>query len=399
MFMYNSTWKDLLATLNGTTQPSDAIGNLTSNGTWTYTWEAGRRLAQMSKSGMTVTFAYNENGLRVRKTVTTTSAAETEFTWQGAQVMHAKTPQGRLHFYYDGSRPSHVDFNGTLYTYVYSLQGDVLGLRDGSGTLVVQYRYDAWGRQISKNGTLASTLGTANPFRYRGYIYDEEIELYYLQTRYYSPYRGRFISPDSLLGKVGAQLQHNLFCYCGNSPVNRLDITGNLYLSMELYTIALAADEDSLFDFTETIVGYKLERRLRHSAKFMCRVYSYIQKINSEDGKYENTEPMYWSFTESLKKIDMSELDLSLSIGHIDKCKICVEEEYTLPIVRFFLGRKYKVTYCIMDEYDFAYFDPIEKGLVVSIINNSLGYDMQESGIIKTYNYTVSGSFYIYYGW
>ena len=66
---------------------------------------------KMSKSGMAVTFAYNENGLRVRKTVTTTSAAETEFTWQGAQVMHAKTPQGRLHFYYDGSRPSHVDFN------------------------------------------------------------------------------------------------------------------------------------------------------------------------------------------------------------------------------------------------------------------------------------------------
>ena len=104
--------------------------------------------------------------------------------------------------------------------------GDVLGLRDASGTLVVQYRYDAWGKQISKSGTLASTLGTANPFRYRGYIYDEEIELYYLQTRYYSPYRGRYISPDSLLGKVGAQLQHNLFCYCWNKPIGLVDNAG-----------------------------------------------------------------------------------------------------------------------------------------------------------------------------
>ena len=162
--------------------------------------------------------------------------------------MHAKTPQGRLHFYYDGSRPSHVDFNGTLYTYVYSLQGDVLGLRDASGTLVVQYRYDAWGKQISKSGTLASTLGTANPFRYRGYIYDEETQLYYLQTRYYSPNRCRFISPDSLLGKAGGLLQHNLFCYCGNNPVALIDVSGSMAVPMlnalsNVYKLNMLTDE------------------------------------------------------------------------------------------------------------------------------------------------------------
>ena len=61
-----------------------------------------------------------------------------------------------------------------MYTYVCSLQGDVLGLRDNTGALVVTYLYDAWGKIISTGGNLANTLGAINPFRYRGYVYDGE---------------------------------------------------------------------------------------------------------------------------------------------------------------------------------------------------------------------------------
>ena len=70
---------------------------------------------------------------------------------------------------------------------------------DGSGTRVVEYTYDAWGKLISTSGTLASTLGADNPFRYRGYYYDAETGLYYLMTRYYDPEVGRFLSADVYL--------------------------------------------------------------------------------------------------------------------------------------------------------------------------------------------------------
>ena len=80
-----------------------------------------------------------------------------------------------------------VTYNDVDYFYVYNLQGDVVALIDANGTHVVEYGYDAWGNSISKTGSLAATIGTLNPFRYRGYVYDEETGLYYLRSRYYNP--------------------------------------------------------------------------------------------------------------------------------------------------------------------------------------------------------------------
>ena len=92
-----------------------------------------------------------------------------------------------------------VTFNGTAYAYLYNLQGDVIALIDSNGKKVVEYKYDAWGRILSKTGTMASTLGTLNPFRYRGYVYDEETGLYYLRSRYYNPEWDRFVNADANL--------------------------------------------------------------------------------------------------------------------------------------------------------------------------------------------------------
>ena len=75
---------------------------------------------------------------------------------------------------------------------------------------------------------MASTLGRQNPIRYRGYEYDEESGLYYLRSRYYNPDTGRFISADSVMGRVGEVLSHNLYCYCGNNPVSLIDKNGNI---------------------------------------------------------------------------------------------------------------------------------------------------------------------------
>ena len=85
---------------------------------------------------------------------------------------------------------------------------------DESGMRVVEYIYDAWGKLISTTGTLATTLGADNPFRYRGYYYDTETGLYYLTTRYYDPEVCRFISADVYMstgqGVLGGNKRANI---------------------------------------------------------------------------------------------------------------------------------------------------------------------------------------------
>ena len=138
-----------------------------------------------------------------------------------------------MHFFYDAqSRPAMVEFNGALYSYVHNLQGDIVGIVDSAGSLVVEYKYDAWGKP-----TLVRTLTTAyevlaelNPFRYRGYVYDEETGLYYLRSRAYNPVQGRFLLSDVLIVPRRSFRDSNVFAYCGCGPVGNVDIDGNWWL-------------------------------------------------------------------------------------------------------------------------------------------------------------------------
>jgi RHS repeat-associated core domain len=120
-----------------------------------------------------------------------------------------------------------MNLNGTEYYYISNGQGDITGLFDNSGSQVVSYTYDTWGKLISITGALANTVGVKNPYRYRGYRYDTETGLYYLQSRYYSPEWGRFIIMDSLGGRLGDLLSHNVFAYCKNNCVNAEDPNGD----------------------------------------------------------------------------------------------------------------------------------------------------------------------------
>ena len=95
-------------------------------------------------------------------------------------------------------------------------QNDIIALIDENGTEVVRYEYDAWGNPISTTGTLASTIGKRNPFRYRGYYWDEETGMYYLESRYYDPEIRRFISADNVV--ITSLAGTNLYMYCGNIP-------------------------------------------------------------------------------------------------------------------------------------------------------------------------------------
>ncbi len=132
-----------------------------------------------------------------------------------------------LHFYYDAQgKPGIVLFDGTPYAYLYNLQGDVIALANTAGTIVCSYGYDAWGVPVTRTGSMAGsgTVGFIQPFRYRGYVWDEETGLYYLRSRYYRPSWGRFVSADETDNI--SEAESNLYFYCVNSSVNFDDPDG-----------------------------------------------------------------------------------------------------------------------------------------------------------------------------
>ncbi|WP_055666131.1 RHS repeat domain-containing protein [Desnuesiella massiliensis] len=143
-----------------------------------------------------------------------------------------------------------MNLNGAEYFYVRNAQGDIIGLIDSDGVRVVSYAYDSWGKLISikdKDGkdviTDKTHVGYKNPYRYRGYRYDNETGLYYLQSRYYNPEWGRFLNADSVGGKVGELLSHNVFAYCFNNPINLEDPSGYWpkWATMAIVAVAVVA--------------------------------------------------------------------------------------------------------------------------------------------------------------
>ena len=221
----DAEWGDLLTAYNGEEITYDGIGNPLSYRGWTMSWQGGRQLASMTKGSDTLSFAYNESGLRTSKTV---NGVTHNYVWQGSKLAADITDAYALYFHYDSSGEV-IGFtrtaNGTdtEYFYVTNLQGDILKVITATGTEAAAYTYDAWGKLLTSSGDMAE----ANPIRYRGYYYDTETGFYYVSSRYYDPEVGRWINADSLLSQ-GSVLGNNMFAYCLNNPVNMADTTGEL---------------------------------------------------------------------------------------------------------------------------------------------------------------------------
>ena len=222
----NSAWKDELTSYKGEAIEYDEIGNPELYRGWTMGWE-GRQLKSAGKNGTNLSFTYDSEGIRTSKTVGSTT---TKYLLNGTQILAQKTGSTTLSFFYDqqGNRVGMADSSNHFYYYIYNVQGDVIALADAAtGKLVVTYTYDAWGKVLSVNDTTANSVGTQNPFRYRGYYYDTETSLYYLQTRYYDPEVGRFINADAFTSTdISGALSANMFAYCENRPTIGSDPTG-----------------------------------------------------------------------------------------------------------------------------------------------------------------------------
>ena len=219
-------WADQLTSYDGEAIRYDASGNPTTYRGYTMTWN-GRQLATATNGTNTISYSYDENGIRTQKTV---NGVVTNYNYHGSALISQVTDNDTLLFSYDtAGNAAAVNYNGTYYYYVRNGQNDIIRLIDGDNNTVVEYAYDSWGTPLSTTGTLASTLGAQNPFRDRGYVYDAETGLYYVISRYYDPEIGRGINADNQLSKGSDLTGLNLFAYCGNNPVNRIDPTGEAW--------------------------------------------------------------------------------------------------------------------------------------------------------------------------
>ena len=227
-----------MTSYDGRTITYDEIGNPLSyyNGeSYTFTWN-GKRLSTAAKGSTNMSFTYNEDGIRTSKTV---NGVTHTYILNGSQIVSEEWDDKLLVYLYDASgSPIGMMYRTTSYSpnqwnifyFEKNLQGDVIALYNSSGTRVAYYTYeDAWGNHVVGYTNLHLNEGAQyNPFRYRGYYYDTDLGMYYLQSRYYDSKICRFISPDDLsyLGVNGELTSYNLYAYCGNNPVTRIDEDG-----------------------------------------------------------------------------------------------------------------------------------------------------------------------------
>ena len=274
----DSDWGDLLTTYDGQAITYDTIGNPLNDGTRTYTWEHGRELSSLTQNNVTWNYTYDLGGLRTSRTNGTKTY---NYIYSGSQLVQMSVDGCTYDFTCDASgTPLTVSFNGGTYYYVTNVQGDVVSILNSAGEPVVQYFYDAWGNILSTGGTLASSLGATNPLRYRGYVYDQETALYYLQSRYYDPTLGRFLNADGLVSTGQGLLGYNMFAYCGNNPPGFKDSSGTARIHCTViikddwgYTPTHPTPEDTLENDTSP-----------QPSKFVKLVSSFFSNIEASAG-------------------------------------------------------------------------------------------------------------------
>ncbi|MEE1025760.1 MAG: RHS repeat-associated core domain-containing protein [Acutalibacteraceae bacterium] len=209
----------------------DLGGNMTALNGYNFTW-TNRRLTSVVNEDTNISYTYNHNGIRTSKTIngiTTYYVVDENNNVVKQYELVNDVETNIIEFVYDSNgSPIYFTYNNTIYYYEKNLQGDIVAILDANGNTVVEYAYNIWGELVSITGSLADTLGISNPLRYRGYYYDTETELYYLQSRYYSPDLMRYISQDDvkLSNAQGEPLGSNLYAYCLNNPVMNSDPTG-----------------------------------------------------------------------------------------------------------------------------------------------------------------------------
>ena len=284
VYAYDSTWKDLLTSYNGQSITYDAQGNPTSYLGHTLTWEKGRQLKSFDGNAYT----YNANGIRNGKTV---NGVKHTYTIDGTKILRETWGSNTLIPLYDNEDSvCGILYNNVPYYFIKNLQGDVIAIVDKDAQTVARYSYDAWGAVTSAVTYTELTnnvdIATINPFRYRGYYYDEEIELYYLQSRYYDAGVGRFVNSDSadVIPQSSDIFDCNIYTYCRNNSINNIDISG-AFIAQKIAEVILSAVFGMIFQLFTDFAVYLVAKLInKKSATF-----------NPDPGDYVDSA-LEWAF-------------------------------------------------------------------------------------------------------
>ena len=264
IYVYDTTWKDQLVSYDDQIIVYDVQGNPTSYLGHNLEWEKGRQL----RSYDNITYTYNANGIRTSKKV---NNVEHIYIIEGTKILREKWDTHILIPLYDNDENiCGIKHNQFTYFFIKNLQGDVIALIDPTGKVRVRYTYDAWGKYSIVYDNTIDNIGNINPFRYRGYYYDNETGFYYLQSRYYDPKTGRFINGDEAIYVFMncSPLNHNLFEYCQNNPVSNVDYAGTWYYSLMQYYDTRVKPFDKWVTYNRYI-------------KYLNIYNSYVQQYNS----------------------------------------------------------------------------------------------------------------------
>lgn len=223
-------WRDQLRFYNGQEMIYDVMGNPIQYRGMQMEWEQGHQLKHITGVGLDMYCRYNDSGKRIRKTV---NGVTTDFYLDGSAILMQMSSDGsRIDFFYDDKgNVFAMKYQNEMYFYRKNFFGDILGILDSHGTELVKYEYNSWGKLLNLTDYSSNGLGRKNPFRFKGYYYDEELGMYYLNSRYYDPEVGRFISPDTtdILEVQDDLYDKNLYAYCDNNSVMRIDSSGAVW--------------------------------------------------------------------------------------------------------------------------------------------------------------------------
>ena len=183
---------------------------------WELKWHKGGQLAEASRAGKTLSFTYNLGNVRTERIV---NGKRYRYIVDGTRILWDEY-KGAEYLYDSEGKVCGMVYEGKTYYFVKNLQGDVISITTDTGSEIVQYSYDAWGVCRIKAAPAWEAVAEANVFRYRSYVYDDELGMYYLHNRYYDPEVGRFISMDPAMDGT------NWYAYCGCDAVNYVDPEG-----------------------------------------------------------------------------------------------------------------------------------------------------------------------------
>ena len=395
----DTSWKDKLTKVNGSNISYDANGNpLSYRDGMSFEWENGRILKNINTSDKAVQMSYDSNGMRTQKSV---DGVKTNYYYDSNKNLIALVKgNDTLLFYYDsdGSATS-FSYNGTMYFYVKNLQGDVIRIIDLAGTEVASYVYDAWGNIKDTKGE--PTIREINPIRYRGYVYDTETSLYYLQSRYYDPFTGRFLNADDTHYIMFPSLMANLYTYCDNNAISNTDTNGK---TAWLWMLGLYAVKKSMplqfyfhsilnrqrykcYDFSDN--SMYADKILGSMAYYNFKKKYHIINLYPALERMYHQNRLYMIYNGTFDPYYTGERDLYLSIGQC-KVNICyviygnVNKRHDIA---------YSVTVTFTDDYDFEHWTKSKKNLLTMCINNILGYYPQSLGLIVPYSWRIQYKF------